>query len=97
MPVQTGNTVASEKIIGRRHTKGSLILPNHTFIYNFRLYNNKMAQEKTRMPMSTAGITTYFEDYHSKIEFKPGHIIVFSIIVILAIVALHIWGQGILA
>ena len=48
------------------------------------------------MPMSTAGITTYFEDYRSTIEFKPGHIIIFSIIVILIVVALHIWGSGLL-
>ena len=48
------------------------------------------------MPMSTAGITTYFEEYRSKIEFKPAHIIVFSIIVILIVVALHIWATGLL-
>ena len=55
-----------------------------------------MAQEKTRMPMSTAGITTYFEEYRSKIEFKPGHIIIFSVIVMLIVIALHIWAAGIL-
>jgi len=55
-----------------------------------------MAQEKARMPMSTAGITTYFEEYRSKIEFKPGHIIVFSIVVMLIVIALHIWAAGIL-
>jgi len=55
-----------------------------------------MAQEKTRMPMSTAGITTYFDEYRSKIEFKPGHIIIMSIVVILIIVALHLWGSGLL-
>jgi len=55
-----------------------------------------MAQEKSRMPMSTAGITTYFEDYKSKIEIKPGHIIIFSVVVILIIVALHMWGSAFL-
>jgi len=48
------------------------------------------------MPMSTAGITTYFDEYRSKIEFKPGHIIVFSIIVILIVIALHLWGSRLL-
>ena len=48
------------------------------------------------MPMSTAGITTYFEDYHSKIEFKPGTVIIFSVIVVLIVVALHIWASGFL-
>ncbi len=55
-----------------------------------------MAKESTRMPMSTAGITSYFEDYKSKIEIKPGHIIVFSVIVILIIIALHMWGSAFL-
>ena len=55
-----------------------------------------MAQEKSRMPMSTAGITSYFEDYHSKIEIKPGHIIIFSVVVILIIIALHMWGSAFL-
>jgi len=48
------------------------------------------------MPMSTAGITTYFEDYRSKIEFKPGHIIVMSVIVMIIFLALHMWGAGFL-
>jgi preprotein translocase subunit Sec61beta len=48
------------------------------------------------MPMSTAGITTYFDEYRSRIEFKPGHIIIFSIIVVMIVVALHIWAAGIL-
>jgi preprotein translocase subunit Sec61beta len=55
-----------------------------------------MAQDKTRMPMTSAGITSYFEEYRSKIEFKPAHIIVFSVIVIMIVVALHIWAAGIL-
>lgn len=55
-----------------------------------------MTQERSRMPMSTAGITTYFEDYKSKIEIKPGHIIIFSVVVILIIVALHMWGSAFL-
>jgi len=55
-----------------------------------------MAKDKTRMPMSTAGITTYFDEYRSKIEFRPGHILIFSFIVILIIMAMHIWGSGML-
>ena len=52
-----------------------------------------MAKDKVNMPMSTAGITRYFEEYHSKIEFKPGHVLIFSIIIMLIVVALHIWGS----
>jgi len=56
-----------------------------------------MAKETTRMPMSTAGITTYFEEYRSKIEFKPGHVIVMAVVIILIIVALHLWADAFLA
>ncbi|OYT32545.1 preprotein translocase subunit Sec61beta [Candidatus Woesearchaeota archaeon ex4484_78] len=51
-----------------------------------------MAKDKIQMPMSTAGITRYFDDYKSKIELKPGHIIIFSIIVMLIVIILHLWG-----
>ncbi len=46
------------------------------------------------MPSSTAGITRYFDDYKSKIEFKPGHIIILTILVIVIILVLHMYGQG---
>ncbi|MDO8740684.1 MAG: preprotein translocase subunit Sec61beta [Candidatus Woesearchaeota archaeon] len=55
-----------------------------------------MAQEKVSMPTSTAGITRYFDDYKSKIEFKPGMIVVFSIIVIIVMLILHAYGSALL-
>lgn len=55
-----------------------------------------MAKDTTRMPMSTAGITSYFEEYRSKIEFKPGHVIVMSVVVMLIVIAMHVWGTGLL-
>jgi preprotein translocase subunit Sec61beta len=48
-----------------------------------------MAQERIRMPSSGAGITRYFDDYRSKIEFKPGHIIILLVIVIIIELILH--------
>jgi len=53
-----------------------------------------MAKDKVNMPMSTAGLTRYFEDYRSKIEFKPGYVIVFSILVIIIIAILHFLLSG---
>ena len=47
---------------------------------------------KMRMPSSGAGITQYFDDYKSSIEFKPQHIIILVIIVILVVVFLHMQG-----
>jgi len=51
---------------------------------------------KVSMPTSTAGITRYFDDYRSKISFKPGHIIVLSLIVVMIIVFLHLYGYKML-
>lgn len=44
------------------------------------------------MPSSGAGITRYFDDYKSKIEFKPEYIIVLVIIVIIIEIILHMSG-----
>jgi preprotein translocase subunit Sec61beta len=55
-----------------------------------------MAQDKINMPSSTAGITRYFDDYKSKIEFKPGHIIILCLVVIALSLLLHAYGNSIL-
>lgn len=49
---------------------------------------------KVSMPSSGAGITRYFDDYRSKIEFKPGHIIVLVCIVIVIELILHSMGAS---
>jgi len=55
-----------------------------------------MAQDKINMPTSTAGITRYFDDYKSKIEFKPGHIIILCLIVIALSLLLQAYGNSLL-
>ncbi|MCK5107828.1 MAG: preprotein translocase subunit Sec61beta [Nanoarchaeota archaeon] len=49
--------------------------------------------DKVSMPSSQGGLIRYFDDYKSKIEFKPGYIIVFVIIIILEII-LHMYGAN---
>ena len=46
--------------------------------------------DKIQMPSSGAGITRYFDDYKSKIEFKPEHIVVLVILVIIIVLVLHL-------
>ncbi len=53
-----------------------------------------MAKDKIQMPSSTAGITRYFDDYKSKITFKPGHIIILTILVIVIAIILHALGRA---
>ena len=50
--------------------------------------------DKVSMPSSTAGITRYFDEYKSKIEFSPGHIIILCIIVIIVLAILHSVGNA---
>ena len=49
--------------------------------------------DKIQMPSSGGGIVRYFDDYKSKIEFKPVYIVVFIIIVI--IIEMILWSSRI--
>ena len=49
-------------------------------------------QDKIQMPSSGAGITRYFDDYKSKIEFKPEHVIILVVLVIIIVIVLHLTG-----
>lgn len=49
---------------------------------------------KVSMPSSTAGITRYFDDYKSIIEFKPSHIIILIVVVIIIELILHAFGRN---
>ena len=55
-----------------------------------------MAKDKISMPSSTAGITRYFDEYKSKLRFKPAHVIILSIIVMIIIILLHQYGISML-
>lgn len=56
-----------------------------------------MAKDRVQMPASTAGLTRYFEDYRSKIEFGPWAVVIGSVIVGLLIIALHMMGINLVA
>lgn len=45
--------------------------------------------EQIRMPSGMGGLVRYFDDYKSKIEFKPEFIIAFVILVIIVEYLLH--------
>ena len=49
-----------------------------------------MADQRINMPSAQAGLTRYFEDSESKIKFKPQHIIVLAVVIILIEIALRI-------
>lgn len=49
-----------------------------------------MAQDKVQMPSGMGGLVRYFDEYKSKIEFKPIFVVVLIILVIIIEIALHI-------
>jgi len=51
---------------------------------------------KISLPSSGGGLIRYFDEYKSKISFKPGHIIILVIIIIIIEIILHTWGNSLL-
>jgi preprotein translocase subunit Sec61beta len=48
-----------------------------------------MAEEKTNMPSGMGGLVRYFDDYKSKISFKPSVVVIAIVIVIVFEFLLH--------
>ena len=55
-----------------------------------------MGRDKVSMPSGMGGLVRYFDEYKSKIEFKPGHIIVLCIVVIVIMIILYTYGNRLL-
>lgn len=55
-----------------------------------------MADDKIRLPSSTAGLTQYSEVSISDWQLKPGYVIVAGVGIALIILFLHIYGARIL-
>ncbi len=53
-----------------------------------------MGQDKINMPSGIGGLVRYFDEYKSKIEFKPGFIIILVVIVIIIMAVLHTYGNA---
>ena len=49
--------------------------------------------DKIQMPASTAGITRFFDEYHSKVSFKPGLIVILALLVIAVEIVLYVYGN----
>ena len=52
-------------------------------------FNFLMAQDRMSMPSAYGGIVRYFNEYSSKLNFKPGHVIFITLILILVVLFLH--------
>lgn len=50
--------------------------------------------DKIQMPSGIGGLVRYFDDYKSKITFKPMHVIIVIVLVIIIILILHSNGMA---
>jgi preprotein translocase subunit Sec61beta len=48
---------------------------------------------KIRMPSGQGGLTRYFDEYKSKIEFSPGAVIILTLIIMVIVILLHYFGN----
>ena len=48
------------------------------------------------MPSGMGGLVRYFDEYKSKFTFKPGHIVILSIVIIVIMLILHAYGNSFL-
>jgi len=55
-----------------------------------------MGQDKISMPSGMGGLVRYFDEYKSKIEFKPGHIIILAVIILIIMIFLYTYGNRLL-
>jgi preprotein translocase subunit Sec61beta len=53
-----------------------------------------MADDRIQMPSSGAGLTRFFDDYHTKVELKPEHVIILIVLVILIELVLNWQGYA---
>lgn len=53
-------------------------------------------KNRVSMPASTAGLTRYFEDYRSKIELKPGYVLVLAVLIMVILIVLNAYGSSLL-
>lgn len=50
---------------------------------------------KIRMPMGQGGLTRYFDEYKSAIEFSPAAVVVLSIVIMIIVILMHYFGARI--
>jgi preprotein translocase subunit Sec61beta len=51
---------------------------------------------KIRMPSGQGGLTRYFDEFKSSIEFSPAAVVVMCVVVMILIILLHYFGGGFL-
>lgn len=67
-----------------------------TFLYYRGFQGLMSSKDRVTLPSSGGGLMRYFDDYKSKVNLQPGHIIILVIVIIIIEIVLHQWGYGFL-
>ena len=46
-----------------------------------------------RLPSGSGGLTRYFDEYKSKVQIAPGHLIILAALIVIIVVILHYFGS----
>ena len=49
--------------------------------------------QKIMLPSSQGGLVRYFDEYKSKVQLKPTHVIILAIAIIIIILLMHSFGE----
>lgn len=49
---------------------------------------------RIRLPSGSGGLTRYFDEYKSKIQITPGHVIVLAVLITVIVLLLHYFGSA---
>lgn len=55
-----------------------------------------MAQQKTTMPSSGAGLMRYTDEQTSKVTLRPGHVVVLAVVIAIIVILLNVYGKALL-
>ena len=53
-----------------------------------------MANDRVQMPSGMGGLVRYFDEYKSRITFKPGHVIIIIAVIVAIVIILHWQGSA---
>ncbi|HLC82058.1 MAG TPA: preprotein translocase subunit Sec61beta [Candidatus Nanoarchaeia archaeon] len=56
-----------------------------------------MADDKIRLPSGQGGLTRYFDEYKSSVELSPAAVLVLSILIMVIIILLNVFGGRLLS
>lgn len=49
---------------------------------------------RIQLPSGSGGLTRYFDEYKSKVQIAPGHVIILAALIVIIVIILHYFGSA---